>query len=126
MVFQPRKIPHPRRQGPSTYKAILLDHPQQSVVWTRCGHPRSLRGLAWQQISSGSKPQEDVVDGSLSQTYATSNSTLPHALMGKHFMPNTYGVGDALLEQSVRIEKKYAIDDSNLPQCEGRFGEMTT
>ena len=26
----------------------------------------------------------------------------------------------------MRIEKKYAIVDSNLPQCEGRVREMTT
>ena len=33
---------------------------------------------------------------------------------------------EALFEQSVRIEKKKAIVDSNLPQCEGRFGGITT
>ena len=39
---------------------------------------------------SGSVPPEAEVDGSMSQTYATSNDTLPHALMGKckHLMPN--------------------------------------
>ena len=31
----------------------------------------------------------------------------------------------ASLEQSVRIEKKYAMVDLNLLQCEGRFGQMT-
>ena len=45
----------------------------------------------------------------------------------KHFMPNTYRWLDgSLLEQLVRIEKKYEIVHSNLPQREGRFREMTT
>ena len=30
------QIPHPC-QGPSTYEANLLDHPEQSMVLTRCG-----------------------------------------------------------------------------------------
>ena len=77
---------------PGIYEAILSDHPQQSMVLSRCGIPRSPRGLAWHQSSSGSMPSEDAVDGSTSQTHATNKITLPHALMCKckHFMPNTY------------------------------------
>ena len=86
------QIPHPCRHSPSTYEAILLDHPQQSPVLTRCGLPRRPWELAWHQSSSGSMLPVDAVDGSTSQTPATSNSTLTHALMSKckHFMPNTY------------------------------------
>ena len=85
-------IPRPRRQGPSTYEEILSDHPRQSDVLTRCGLPRSPRGHACHQSSTGRMPPEDVVDGRTSQTHATSNITLPHALTGKckHFMTNTY------------------------------------
>ena len=74
------QIPRPCRQVSSTYEAILSDHPQHSTVWTRCSLPRSPLGLAWHQCSSGSMPQEEAVDGSMSQTHATSNSILPHAL----------------------------------------------
>ena len=84
---------HPCRQGPNTYEAILSDHPQQT--WYRWGVVfRGARGLAWHQSSSDSMPPEDTVDSSTSQTHATSNSTLPHALTGKckHFMSNTYRV----------------------------------
>ena len=86
------QIPHLRRQGPSTYEAIMSDHPQQSTVLTRCGLPRSPLELAWHQSSSGSMPPEGAVEGSTSQIHATSNGTLSHALTGKckHFMPNTY------------------------------------
>ena len=86
------EIPRPCRYHPSTHEAILSDYPQQSTVLTRCGLLMSPRGLAWHQSSSGGMPLEDAVDGSTSQTHETSNSTLPHALMGKckHFMLNTY------------------------------------
>ena len=86
------QISHPCRQGPSTYEAILSDHPQQSTVSMRCGLPKSGLGFAWHQNSSGSMPPEVAVGGSMSQTYATNNSTLPHVLMSKcqHFMLNTY------------------------------------
>ena len=86
------KILHPRRQGPSTYEAILSDHPEQSTVLMSCGLPRSHRGLAWHQSFSGSMPPEDAVDGGTSQTHVTSNSALPQALTGKckHFMPDPY------------------------------------
>ena len=85
------QILHRRRQSPSTYEAILSGHPQQSMILTRCGLPRSPGGLAWHQSSSGSMPPEDVVDRSTSQTHATSNNTLLHALTGKchDFMPDT-------------------------------------
>ena len=110
------QIPHLRHQGPSTYEAILLRHPEQSTVLMRCGLPRSPRGLGWHQSSSGSMPPEDVVDGNTSQTHrASNNSTLLHALTGKnkHFMPYTYR----------GCTGHYY---SNLSQCEGRFGEITT
>ena len=85
------QVPHLHRQGPSTYEAILSDHPQQSTVLTRCGLPKGPRGFAWHQSSSGIMPPEDAVDGSTSQTDETSNSTLPHTLTGKckHRMRNT-------------------------------------
>ena len=87
-----KQIPNLGGKGPSAYKAILLENRQQSMLLTRCGLLRSSRGLAWHQSFSGSIPPEDAVDSSTSQTHATSNSILPHALMGKckHFMPNTY------------------------------------
>ena len=94
--FRPALIPYTFLihiiKGPSTYEAFLSDHPQQSMVLMRCGLPRSPRGLVWHQSSIGNMPLEDAVDGSMSQTHVTSNSTLPHALKGKckHFMPNTY------------------------------------
>ena len=80
------QIPHPRRQGPS--------HPVRPVSLYKVWSPWSSHGLAWHKSSGGSMPLEDVVDGSKSQTYATSNSTLPHAPMGKckHFMPDIYRV----------------------------------
>ena len=86
------QIPHPRRQEPSTYGAVLLDHPEQSTVLMRYCHPRVPHELAWHQSSSGSMPPEDGVDSSTSPTHTTSNSTLRHALTGKcmQFMPNTY------------------------------------
>ena len=86
------QIPCPPRQGLSTYEAILSDYPEQSMNLARCGLPMSPRGLAWKLKSSGSIPPEDAVYGSTSQTHATSNNTLPHALTceGKHFIPNTY------------------------------------
>ena len=86
------QIPHPCLQGPNTYKAILLDHSQQSMVLTRCGLSRSPHRLAWHQSSSGSVPPEDAVDGNTRQTHATSHNTLLHALMGKckYLMPHIY------------------------------------
>ena len=126
----PIQIPHPHRQGASTYEPILPEHPQQSTVLMRCGIPRSPRGLAWHQSSSGSMPPEVAVNVNTSQTHVTNNSTLLHALKGKgkHLIFNTYMglTGQALLEQSARIEENYAIVDSNLPQCEGKFGEMAS
>ena len=62
-------------------------------------------------------------------THVTSNSILLQALMGKykHFMPNIYiGVGRDIIRTISENWEKYAIVDSNLPQCEGRFREMTT
>ena len=35
------QIPHPCHKGPITYEAILLQHPQQSMVLMRCGLSRS-------------------------------------------------------------------------------------
>ena len=35
------KIPHPSRQGPSTYEAMLSGHPEQYAVLKRCGLLRS-------------------------------------------------------------------------------------
>ena len=63
----------------------------QNTVLMRCGLPMTSRGLAGHQSCSDSMPLVDLVDGSTNQTYVTSNSTLPYALMGKckHFMPNT-------------------------------------
>ena len=89
------QILQPSRQGPSTFVAILSDHPQQSTVLTRCGFPRSHRGLAWHQSSSGRMPPKDLVDGGTGQTHATNNSTLPRALGRKytHFRPNTHRAG---------------------------------
>ena len=72
------QIPHPSHQGLSIYEAILSEHPQQSTVLTRCGLPGSPRGLAWHQISSGSMPLGDAVDGSTSQIHKTSKRTLPN------------------------------------------------
>ena len=93
------QIPYLRRQGPSTYEAILLDHPQQNTVLKRCGLPRGPRGPAWHQSSSDSMPPEDAVEGSTSQTHVTSSGTLPHAVKGKckHSMPNTYTVGRGII-----------------------------
>ena len=101
------QIPH-WRQSPSTYEAILSGHPQQSMILTRCGLPRSPRGLGWCQSSNGSMPSEDVVDRSTSQTHATSNNTLPHALTGKcnDFMSDTYR---GWLKQSVKIENNMQV-----------------
>ena len=86
------QIPHAPHEGPITYEAILSEHPEQIAVLTRFRLPRSPRGLDWHQSASGSTPPEDVVDGSTSQTHVTSNSALPHSLMGKYkyFMPNIY------------------------------------
>ena len=93
------QIPYPCHQGPGTYVVILEDHSQQSTVLTRRGLPRSPSWLAWHQSSSGDMPPEDAVDGSMSQTHATRNSTLPHALLGKckHFLPNTYRGGRGII-----------------------------
>ena len=77
------QMPHPRRQGLSTYEVILSDHSEQSMVSMRYGLLRSPRGLAWYQKSGGSMPLEDAADGSMSQAHATSNNTLPHDLTGK-------------------------------------------
>ena len=82
------RIPHLRRQGPCTYEAILLDHPQQRTVFTKYGLPNTCLSpnFRWQHASGGR------VDGRMSQTQVTSDSALPHALRGKckHFMPITY------------------------------------
>ena len=93
------QIPYLRRQGPSTYEAILLDHPQQNTVLKRCGLPRGPRGPAWHQSSSDSMPPEDAFEGSTSQTHVTSSGTLPHAVKGKckHSMSNTYTVGRGII-----------------------------
>ena len=53
------QIPHPFCQGPRTYEAILLDHPQQSMALTKCGLPRSPRELARHQSFSGCRPPKD-------------------------------------------------------------------
>ena len=94
------QILHLHRKGPSTYEAMLWDHPQQSTVLTKCGLPKSPCGLTWHQSSIDSMPQEVVVDISRDQTPATSNSTLSHALTGKckNYMPNTYGGGWGIIE----------------------------
>ena len=62
------------------------------MILTKCALPRSPRGLAWHQRSSGSMPPEDVADRSKSQTHAKNNNTVLHTLTGKcrHFLSNTY------------------------------------
>ena len=68
--------------GPSRTKHGLDEMwSTEEPLWT-CLAPK----FQWQHAS------KDAVDGRTSQTHATSNSTLPHALMGKCklFMPNTY------------------------------------
>ena len=50
------QIPQPCHEGSRTYEAILLHRPQQSMVFTRCGLPRSHHALAWHQSSGGSIP----------------------------------------------------------------------
>ena len=73
-------------------------------------------------------PPENGVDGSMSKTHTTINSTLPHALIDKckHFMAYTYRGWRGIMRIISENWKKNATVDSNLPQCEGRFGEMTT
>ena len=44
------QIPHPYRQGPSTYEAILSNHPPQSMVLMRCGLLRSPVDLAGAKV----------------------------------------------------------------------------
>ena len=55
-------IPHLCSQGPSTYEAIVSDHPKKSMVLMRCDLPWSPCCLAWHQSSSSSIPLEDAVD----------------------------------------------------------------
>ena len=106
--LHPIQIPHLRHQGLSTYEVILLDHPQQNMDLTRCGHPRSPHGLAWHLSCSGSMPSEDTVGGTM--THTTSNSTFLHVLMAKckHFMPNipTWVERDIITTISENLEKK--------------------
>ena len=58
------QITHPCWQDPNTYEAILLDHPQQSTVLTRCGLPWNPHWLAWHQSTNDRIPPEDAIDGS--------------------------------------------------------------
>ena len=44
------QIPPPCRQGQNTYEVILSDQPEQGTVLTRCGLPRSPRGLACHKV----------------------------------------------------------------------------
>ena len=44
------------------HEAILLDHPQQTMVLMKCGLPRSPCGLALHQSLSNNMPLEDVDD----------------------------------------------------------------
>ena len=80
------QIPHPRRQSPSTYEAILSDHPEKIFQGSLMDLP-STKVLVAARLWL-----VDAVDSCTSQTHTTNNSTLPHALMGrcKHFTPNTY------------------------------------
>ena len=109
------QISNPCRQD----QVILLDHPQQTTVLVRRGLPRSLHGFTWHQSSSGSMLLEDKVEDSTRQTHATSNSILPHTLTGK------CKVGRGIIRIISENWEKYVLVDSNLPQCEVRFGEMT-
>ena len=129
MVFWPALIPYKillyavkaRALKKQSCRTIL----NKDEVWL-CEEPR---GVAWHQSSSGTMPLEDAVDGSTSQIHATSNSTLPYALMGKckHFMTYTYkGWAGHYQNNQSELKKRYAIVDSILPQFKGRFGEMTT
>ena len=71
------------------YKYIgIVTMEQEPVVDGFMASPDSIQSI--HQSSSGSMPPEDAFDGSTSQTHATSNSTLLHALTGKcgHFVPN--------------------------------------
>ena len=101
-----KRILHLCHQVPSTYETILSDHPQQSMVLTKCGHPRAC--LAQKLHASG-----DVVDSSTSQTHATSNSTLLHALMGK--CKHSWG-WTGHYQNNRRELRKCAIADSNTIQ----------
>ena len=98
----------------------------QNPLPCRQGLPRSPRGLVWHQVSSSNMPLEDAVDCSMSQPPATSNSTFPHALIGKckHFMRSTHsGWTRYYYNIQWELRKRYELVDWNLPQCEGRFGE---
>ena len=46
------QIPHSCHQGLSTYKAILSDHAQQSMVLTSCGLPRSPMDLPGTKVAA--------------------------------------------------------------------------
>ena len=80
------------------------------------------------QSTIGSMPPGGAVDGS------TIRPTRPATVlyrMSSRTSANTpcltpMELDGASLDQSVRIEKRYVIVDSNLSQCESKFGKMTT
>ena len=102
------QIPHPR---PSTYDAILSDHPQQS---TNVPLAACLQGMRLTVARVRPTRPATVLYRMSSRTSANTPCLTPMELDG------------ASLDQSVRIEKRYVIVDSNLSQCESKFGKMTT
>ena len=63
----------------------------------KCGLRMSPRWFAWHQISRGTMPPEDAVDGSTRQTHATSNSILPSRASASASCLMQIGVGWRLI-----------------------------
>ena len=99
------QIPHQSYQGASTYEAILSDYPQQSTVFSRCGLSMSPHGLV--------TPMRPAISLCHMPSWAiASTSYLVHIGFGQDIIRTT--------------ENWEQICNLNLPQCEGRIGQITT
>ena len=91
------QISHPSRQGSSTYEVILSDHPQQST-------------------EDAVKPMKPAVALCCMSPWASASTSC--------LIPIEVGWG--IIKATSENWEKYTIVDTNLPECEGRFGGMTT
>ena len=110
------QIPHPCRQDPGTYEAILSDQPQQSTVLTRCGLLWSPHGLALHQVPVATCPRRMWL------TVVRVRPTRPAITLCR--MPSwesasntcliSAGVGWSIIRKIGESWEKYTIVDLNL------------
>ena len=94
MGFHPALILHRNYSSSSSRPEHLWSDPVEPF-WTKHGlgevsSSEDPYGCARHESSSGNRPLEDALDGSMSHTHTTINNICRHGKC-KHFIPNTYG-----------------------------------